>query len=67
VITTDQDYQKARAELADLESWLAKLNQDHPGAEKGITKAGIRKLLSRLHEELGHYEGTLEYQATKAK
>ena len=30
--------------------------------EQGLTKAGVRKMIARLHEELGAYEGALEVE-----
>ena len=41
-----------RDELRDLQDRLEKLQQSHPIGEKGFTKAGIRKLIARLNEEL---------------
>ena len=58
-------YHKAIEELAQLQQWLERLNRESPGAEKGMTKAGIRKLLARLHEELAVYEGSQELEARK--
>jgi len=33
------------------------LQQTNPIGSKGFTKAGIRKMIARLHEELAIYEG----------
>jgi len=60
MITTTTEYDKAQSELRDLQDRLGKLQQEHPVGEKGFTKAGIRKLISRLHEELALYEGSEE-------
>jgi hypothetical protein len=57
VIESGEQYQKAQEELRHLESWLERLQQDHPLPTKGLTKAGIRKMIARLHEELAVYEG----------
>ncbi len=57
--TTDQ-YKKAQDELRQLESWLNRLQRDFPVPAKGFTKAGIRKMIARLHEELAVYEGSQE-------
>jgi hypothetical protein len=65
MISDANGYEKAQAELHDLEDWLARLQQEHPNASKGLTKAGIRKMISRLHEELGVYEGSQEVAAAK--
>lgn len=52
------DYQKAEDEIKTLEARLDKLQMQHPVGEKGFTKAGIRKMIARLHEELAVYEGS---------
>ena len=60
MITTIAEYEKAEIELIDLQNRLAKLQQNHPIGEKGFTKAGIRKLIARLNEELAVFEGSEE-------
>lgn len=60
MIQTADEYQKVQAELRHLEGWLQQLQQDSPVPAKGFTKAGIRKMISRLHEELAVYEGSQE-------
>ena len=60
MITTAEQYQRAQAELHQLEARLHRLQQRHPPGAKGFTKAGIRKMIARLHEELALYEGSLE-------
>jgi len=64
LITTTAEYDKAQAELRDLQERLAELQRNHPIGEKGFTKAGIRKLIARLHEELAIYEGSEEARAS---
>jgi hypothetical protein len=54
------EYQKAQEEIHDLEERLERLQQSHPVGSKGFTKAGIRKLIARLQEELAVYEGSEE-------
>jgi hypothetical protein len=54
------EYQKAQDELRELEERLLRLQQSHPAGSKGFTKAGIRKMIARLHEELAVYEGSEE-------
>jgi hypothetical protein len=44
----------------NLEERLQRLQQKHPLGSKGFTKAGIRKMIARLHEELALYEGEQE-------
>jgi hypothetical protein len=64
MITTPAEYEKAQTELQDLQDRLARLQRDHPIGEKGFTKAGIRKLIARLNEELAVYEGSEEARST---
>jgi hypothetical protein len=60
MISSSAEYEKAREELHVLEERLERLQQAHPIGSKGFTKAGIRKLIARLHEELAVYEGSEE-------
>lgn len=60
MISDPIDYKRAEDELHHLEGWLARLRRDHPGPDKGFTKAGVRKMIARLHEELAVYEGSQE-------
>lgn len=60
MIANVHDYQKAEEELQLLEQRLARLKESHPLGSKGFTKAGIRKLIARLHEELAIFEGSEE-------
>jgi hypothetical protein len=60
MISNPAEYDKARAELCLLEERLSRLQQAHPVGAKGFTKAGIRKMIARLHEELAVYEGSEE-------
>lgn len=46
------EYEKAQEEMRILEERLERLQQTHPIGSKGFTKAGIRKMIARLHEEL---------------
>jgi hypothetical protein len=62
MITNNTEYEKACEELKRLEQWLERLRQEHPGHEKGLTKAGIRKMIAQLHEEIGVYEGSREVE-----
>jgi hypothetical protein len=54
------EYQKVQEEIRVLEERLARLQLEHPVGSKGFTKAGIRKMIARLHEELAVYEGSEE-------
>ena len=65
MISNAQEYDKALDELRHMEDWLTRLQRDNPPPTKGLTKAGIRKRISRLHEELAEFEGTQEVQAAR--
>ena len=60
MIANMTEYQKAQEEIRHLEERLARLQKSHPIGSKGFTKAGIRKMIARLHEELAVYEGREE-------
>jgi hypothetical protein len=60
VISSAQEYEAAIRELSDLEEWLARLQREHPAPSHGLRKAGVRKMIARLHEELALYEGSQE-------
>jgi hypothetical protein len=67
MIASTVEYEKAQEELASLEQRLDRLQQTHPGGSKGLTKAGIRKMIARLHEELAVYEGSEEVRQPEVK
>ncbi len=60
MIANPTEYEKAQQEIRLLEVRLKRLQKDHPIGSKGFTKAGIRKMIARLHEELAVYEGSEE-------
>ena len=60
MISNLTEYEKAQHEIRLLEERLQRLQQSHPVGSKGFTKAGIRKMIARLHEELACYEGSEE-------
>ena len=60
MITSPTEYEKAQEEIRHLEERLVRLQQTNPIGSKGFTKAGIRKMIARLHEELAVYEGSEE-------
>lgn len=60
MIANAAEYGKAQEELRSLEVRLADLLKSNPQGSKGFTKAGIRKMIARLHEELAVYEGSEE-------
>ena len=60
MIMDTAQYARVQSELRQLEERLSRLQQSHPLGAKGFTKAGIRKMIARLHEELALYEGSLD-------
>ena len=60
MITSTIEYEKAQQELKALEERLRRLQASNPIGSKGFTKAGVRKLIARLHEELAQFEGSDE-------
>jgi hypothetical protein len=67
VITTEIEYEKAQSELRDLQARLERLQREHPLGENGFTKAGIRKLIARLNEELAVFEGSEEARSSQSE
>lgn len=65
MLTNSTEYEKAQEELQYLEQWLAQLEREHPLPGMGLTKAGIRKMIARLHDELGEYEGSRQVDAAR--
>ena len=65
MISSVQEYEAAQEELNHLEQWLSRLQQEHPAPSHGLSKAGIRKMIARLHEELAIYEGSQEVKSVK--
>lgn len=64
MIANAAEYEKAQIELRDLQKRLESLQRDHAIGEKGFTKAGIRKLIARLNEELAVFEGSEEARSS---
>ena len=60
MISNLTEYAKAEEEIRVLEERLGRLRQSHPIGSKGFTKAGVRKMIARLHEELAVFEGSEE-------
>lgn len=65
MIATTTEYEKAQEELRALEERLGRLQQTNPVGSKGFTKAGIRKMIARLQEELAVFEGSEEARQSK--
>jgi len=66
MITNAEQYHQAQEELHQLEARLHRIQQQHPLGAKGFTKAGIRKMIARLHEELAVYEGSQEVRPAES-
>jgi hypothetical protein len=60
VITNAAEYEKAHSDLRILEQRIADLERDHPVGEKGFTKAGVRKMIAKINEELAVFESREE-------
>jgi hypothetical protein len=60
MIASLTEYEKAQEELHSLEDRLDRLQLTNPVGSKGFTKAGIRKMIARLQEELAVFEGSEE-------
>ena len=67
MIANFAEYQKAQEEIRALEERLERLQQTHPIGFKGFTKAGIRKMIARLHEEMAVYEGSEEARQPESR
>ena len=67
MIASQTEYQKVQEEIHILEDRLRRLQEAHPVGAKGFTKAGIRKMIARLHEELALYEGGEEARQSDSK
>ena len=66
MIATTTEYEKTQEELRSLEERLGRLQQSNPVGSKGFTKAGIRKMIARLHEELAVFEGSEEARQSES-
>nr|VFK30145.1 MAG: hypothetical protein BECKMB1821G_GA0114241_105924 [Candidatus Kentron sp. MB]VFK35184.1 MAG: hypothetical protein BECKMB1821I_GA0114274_110313 [Candidatus Kentron sp. MB]VFK77114.1 MAG: hypothetical protein BECKMB1821H_GA0114242_110013 [Candidatus Kentron sp. MB] len=64
MIATATEYEKAQEELSSLKERLDRLQQSNPIGSKGFTKAGIRKMIARIHEELAVFEGSKKARKT---
>ncbi|MCA9262412.1 MAG: hypothetical protein KDA60_01130 [Planctomycetales bacterium] len=58
MIESLNEYEHAKRELRSLEERLQRLQKEHPNGTKGYTKAGVRKMIARLHEELAVFEAS---------
>jgi hypothetical protein len=60
VISNAVEYEKAHSDLRILEQRIADLEREHPIGEKGVTKAGVRKMIAKINEELASFESREE-------
>ncbi|MFM1903687.1 MAG: hypothetical protein RLZZ440_1587 [Planctomycetota bacterium] len=60
MITNAAEYEKAHSDLRILEQRISDLERDHPVGEKGFTKAGVRKMIAKINEELAVFESREE-------
>ena len=60
VITNAAESEKAHSDLRILDQRIADLERDHPVGEKGFTKAGVRKMIAKINEELAVFESREE-------
>ena len=58
MISTASEYEIALKQLTSLESRLARLQAESAAGAKGYTKAGVRKMIAKIHEELAVYEAS---------
>ncbi len=60
MISNAMEYEKAHSDLRILEQRIADLEREHPIGEKGFTKAGVRKMIAKINEELASFESREE-------
>jgi hypothetical protein len=63
VIQNDTERSAALSELEYLWNFLRQVENRNP--EHGSTKAGIHKMMARIHEELMEYEARREFEAAQ--
>lgn len=56
MISSATEYRKAREELEHLAQWLARLEAKEVPEDKRLTTASVRKMISRIQEEVAEYE-----------
>ena len=60
MISNAVENEKAHCDLLILEQRIADLEREHPIGEKGFTKAGVRKMIAKINEELASFESREE-------
>ncbi len=56
MISNPAEYEKAHDDLRILEQRISDLERDYPVGEKGFTKAGVRKMIARINQDLAEFE-----------
>ncbi|MBC7854787.1 MAG: hypothetical protein IAF94_15250 [Pirellulaceae bacterium] len=59
------EYERAQEELQYLEAWLLRLQVESPLPKKGLTRAGVRKMIARIYDEIAVFEGNQPYPTGK--
>jgi hypothetical protein len=67
VIARKSEYRKTWSEPRDLQARLERLQREHPIGGKGFTKAGVRKSIARLDEELAVFDGSAEARSSPSE
>lgn len=56
MISSETEYRKACEELDYLNDWLARLNSPEVADRESLTSASVRRMISRVQEEIAKYE-----------
>ena len=65
MITNLHEYKIAQEQIGFLEEWLERIQESPPMKLKGFTMAGIRKMIARIHEELGVFDAESAMRGTE--
>lgn len=60
MISSETECRKAREELDYLTDWLARLESEEVADRKSLTSASVRRMISRVQEEIAEYEAASE-------
>jgi hypothetical protein len=56
MISNVDEYRIVQEQIRSLEDRLVRLQQRHPLGSNGYTKAGVRRMIARLQQELAVFE-----------
>ncbi len=59
MIENEAEYAGAKRDLQYMENWLAKILSE-PSRRPDFTLLGVRRMIARLHEELGRFEAHVD-------